>query len=460
MHLYNTLTRKKEKFVPLEKNKIKIYLCGPTVYDISHLGHARSATAFDIIRKYFIYKGYKVKFVSNYTDIDDKMINRANELNIEVKELAEKIIPEYEKDYDALGIKTPDFQPKATEYIPQIIKMVEGLLEKGFAYKTNDGIYFDISRFSEYGKLSNQNLEELKSGVRIEIDKNKKHQHDFALWKKSKTGEPTWKSPFGKGRPGWHIECSAMNLAILGETIDIHAGGADLIFPHHEDEIAQSEAYTGKPFARYWLHNGFIKIKNEKMSKSLGNFFTIQDVLKKYAPKVVRYLLISTHYHSPINFTYKLLDQAKESLQRIHDFAINLKNYSSSKKSNSQIKQLIEKTKKKFEKSMDNDFEVPQALGAIFEMIKKVNLAMKKDNLSTTDARNILKLLKDLNQILGVLLPEEKKLPQKIEKSIQEREKARKEKNFKKADKIRNELQKKGIELEDTKEGTIWKINT
>lgn len=457
MQVYNTLTRKKEEFVPLEKGKIKMYLCGPTVYDLGHLGHARSAVAFDIIRKYLIYKGYKVKFVSNYTDIEDKMINRANELNIEVKELAEKIIPEYAKDYFALGINAPDIQPKATEYIPQIIKMVEGLLEKGVAYKTKDGIYFDISRFPEYGKLSNQNPEELKSGARVKIDKNKKHPHDFVLWKKSKEGEPSWDSPFGKGRPGWHIECSAMNLAILGETIDIHAGGTDLIFPHHEDEIAQSEAFTGKTFAKYWLHNGFIKIDNEKMSKSLGNFFTIQDILKKYDAKVVRYLLISTHYRSPINFTHELLDQAKESLQRVHDFVINLKNFSSSKKSNPQIKQLIEKTKKKLEKSMDNDFEAPQALAAIFEMIKETNL--QKDNLSTNDTKNILKLLKNFDQILGVLFPEEKKLPKEIEKLIQERENAREEKDFKKADEIRDKLQEKGIELEDTNKGTIWKMN-
>ncbi|OGJ52574.1 cysteine--tRNA ligase, partial [Candidatus Peregrinibacteria bacterium RIFOXYC2_FULL_41_22] len=315
----NTLSGKKEEFKPIKDNHVGMYVCGPTVYDFGHLGHGRSAVVFDIIRKYLKYKGYDVTYVSNYTDIDDKMINRANKEGITVKQLAEKIIPEYQEDYGQLKIDKPDTQPKATQYIPQMIELIKKLIEKGYAYELEDGVYYEVEKFAHYGKLSGQNQDELKAGARIEKDDKKRHPHDFVLWKKAKPDEPSWPSPWGEGRPGWHIECSAMSMDLLGETFDIHGGGMDLIFPHHEDEIAQSEAATGKSYVKYWLHNGFITINNEKMSKSLGNFFTLKEIFAKYNPNTVRYMIIGTHYRSPINFSHELLDQSENALSRIKD---------------------------------------------------------------------------------------------------------------------------------------------
>ena len=444
----NTLTGKTEEFKPLNGNKVGLYICGPTVYDNGHLGHGRSAAAFDIIRKYLIYKGYDVTYVSNYTDIDDKMINRANEEKITVKELADRIIPEYEEDYGRLRIDKPDIQPKATEYIPQMVALVETLVEKGFAYELDDGVYFEIEKFPDYGKLSHQKQEELRAGSRVEADDKKRHPHDFVLWKKAKPGEPSWPSPWGEGRPGWHIECSAMGMHLLGETFDIHGGGMDLTFPHHECEIAQSEGATDKPYVKYWLHNGFINIDNEKMSKSLGNFFTLKEIFAKYDP----------HYRSPINFSDKILDQAENGLARIRDFLVNLKNYKSdAMESDTALNPALGNAIQKFEEHMDNDFDTAGALGALYNLIKDVNILMKEKKIAEKDVEKIEETLEKMDSVLSILPEVNGEVDEEIEKLIEERNQARKNKDFARSDKIRDELAAKGIVLEDTPDGTIWK---
>ncbi len=454
----NTLTGKTEEFKPLNGNKVGLYICGPTVYDNGHLGHGRSAAAFDIIRKYLIYKGYDVTYVSNYTDIDDKMINRANEEKITVKELADRIIPEYEEDYGRLRIDKPDIQPKATEYIPQMVALVETLVEKGFAYELDDGVYFEIEKFPDYGKLSHQKQEELRAGSRVEADDKKRHPHDFVLWKKAKPGEPSWPSPWGEGRPGWHIECSAMGMHLLGETFDIHGGGMDLTFPHHECEIAQSEGATDKPYVKYWLHNGFINIDNEKMSKSLGNFFTLKEIFAKYDPLAVRYLFLGTHYRSPINFSDKILDQAENGLARIRDFLVNLKNYKSdAMESDTALNPALGNAIQKFEEHMDNDFDTAGALGALYNLIKDVNILMKEKKIAEKDVEKIEETLEKMDSVLSILPEVNGEVDEEIEKLIEERNQARKNKDFARSDKIRDELAAKGIVLEDTPDGTIWK---
>jgi len=455
--IFNTLSGKSEEFKPLKKGKVSIYLCGPTVYDIGHLGHGRSAVAFDIVRRYFLYKGYDVVFASNYTDIDDKMIKRANEEGISVKQLADKIIPEYEKDYAALGIMKPDIMPKATDHINEIIELIKKLEEKEFAYVLDDGVYFDVYKFEEYGKLSHRKLEDMKAGARVKVDEKKKHHQDFVLWKFKKENEPSWKSPWGEGRPGWHIECSAMTMKHLGETFDIHAGGQDLIFPHHEDEIAQSECATGKPFANYWMHNGFVKIDEEKMSKSLGNFFTIKDILKKFDAKVVRYFLLSTHYRSPINFADKLLEQSKQGLERLQEFTDNLECYKSEAGNNKNVKKLIEKTKKGFETGMDNDFEISTSLGIIFEFVKDMNKLMAEKNISVKNAEKARAFMFELDTVLNVLEDKDDKLPEEIQALVDDREKAREHKEWARSDELRDELQKKGYIVKDTKDGQVVK---
>jgi len=458
IQLYNSLTKKKESFKPLNDKIVNFYLCGPTVYDSAHLGHGRSAVAFDVIRRYLIYRGYKVNFVSNYTDIDDKMINRANEKNISVAELATNIIPLYEKDYAALNILKADNNPKATEYIAQILDIIQKLEDKDATYMLEDGLYFDISKFPEYGKLSKQKLEDLHNGVRVELNENKRNFQDFVLWKKEKPGEPSWDSKWGKGRPGWHIECSAMSGSILGETIDIHGGGADLMFPHHECEIAQSETANSKQFVKYWMHNGFVNINKEKMSKSLGNFITLSDLLKKYPGSVLRYLYMQTHYRSPINFSEESLIQSKQGLERIHDFVRNILREKPKGEVNNDIKQYIKNSKEKFEKGMDNDFETSEALAAVYDLIKDVNIYQKSNILTDSDQTAVLDYLKSIDTVLTIIFPEEnKELAKELIDLISEREQARKDKNWQKADEIRNLLLKKGIELEDTKDGAIWK---
>jgi len=447
LKIKNTLSGKKEEFKPLKKGKVSMYVCGPTVYDYGHLGHGRSAVCFDVVRRYLIYKGYDVEFVSNYTDIDDKMINRARQEKIGVDELAEKIIPAYEKDYSALGILPPDKSPRATDYISEMVVFLKKMDAAGVLYVIDgDGVYFNVSKATGYGKLSGQKLEDLKIGARVEENVKKKNPYDFVVWKFAKEGEPSWQSLWGEGRPGWHLECSVMSWKLLGEKFDIHGGGGDLMFPHHECEIAQSESVFGEgSFAQYWMHNGFITIHKEKMSKSLGNFFTLKDVLEKYDGKVVRFMFLQTHYANPIEFSFDLLEQAKASLGRIHDFVRNLE------LSNGKKKFDIAPYKKKFEEFMSNDFDTSGALSVVFDLIKKVgwNADYKKSD--------ILKFLKKIDEVLGVIFCKEVEAGSEVEKLIKERENARKEKDFKKADKIRADLLKMGIEVEDTAKGTVWK---
>jgi cysteinyl-tRNA synthetase len=460
MKIYNTMSGKKELFKPLKKDHVGMYVCGPTVYDFGHLGHGRQAVSFDVVRKYLIFKGYKVTFVTNFTDIDDKMIARAEIMKISVPELADKIIPEYKKDYEALGIMSGDVEPKATEHIEKMIKIIGGLEAKGYTYVLDDGVYFDISRFKDYGKLSKQKLDELKSGARVTLKEDKRNPQDFVLWKFSKPGEPRWESPWGEGRPGWHIECSAMSSEYLGPTFDIHGGGADLTFPHHECEIAQSEAFFEKPFARYWMHNGFIQINNEKMSKSLGNFFTLRDIFGKYDPQVVRYLFLQTHYRSPIEFTDNLLQQSKNALTRIHDFMRRLKNFEPSVANIEQenINKTVDDAGKIFTEAMDDDFETPKALSAVFDLIKDVNRSMDEKNLSRKSKEQIMTFLTRVDFVLGILAPTaEQNVNQEVIALINKREEARKNKDWKTSDDIRKELTGRGIQLEDSPQGTVWK---
>jgi len=456
--IYNTLNRKKEEFKPISEGKVGMYLCGPTVYDSAHLGHGRSAVAFDVIRRYFIYKGFDINFVSNYTDIDDKMINRANEKNISVKELSEIIIPLYERDYGKLNIMPATTHPRATNYIDQIIDLIKILEKKGATYELEDGIYFDISAFPEYGKLSKQNMEDLQMGSRIQVNENKKNPQDFALWKKEKPGEPSWTSPWGKGRPGWHIECSAMSMSLLGETFDIHAGGADLVFPHHECEVAQSECATNKQFANYWMHNGFININKEKMSKSLGNFITLENLLDKYPGNVIRFLYLQTNYRSPINFSEDLITQSVNTLERINDFVRKIEQIDTDGDATNELVKAIEKTHEKFEKSMDDDFETPEALAAIFEFIKEVNKLQERVQLTINDRNKVLNFMKKIDTVFAIIFTEkEEDLSVEILALINEREEARAKKDWKKSDELRDKLKENGILVEDTPKGTVWK---
>lgn len=460
MKIYNSLTRKKQEFTPLKKDakEIGMYVCGPTVYDAGHLGHARSAVSFDLIRRYFLYKGFKVNFVSNITDVDDKIIKRAAELKISEPELAARIIPEYEKDYAALNVLPATHAPRATQYIPQMVALIADLIKKGYAYKTEDGIYFEVKKFKKYGKLSNKRLDELQMGSRVAIDEKKRSPEDFALWKAEKPGEPSFPGPAGlKGRPGWHIECSAMSMKLLGETFDIHGGGIDLIFPHHEDEIAQSEAVTDRQFARFWMHNGHIQINKEKMSKSLGNFFTIKKILAKYNPAVVRYFLLAQHYRMPIEFSDNLLEQAKSGLGRLHDFARRLESKAAPEGPQGAAALSIKKAIMKFEKAMDDDFDAPHALAAIFDFVRELNALMDKEALTSVDRECALKTVQNFNNVLGVFKIEGGAIDEDIKKMIEERNEAREKKNFAKSDEIRDSLKKRGIELEDTPKGTTWK---
>ncbi|MDD3840721.1 MAG: cysteine--tRNA ligase [Clostridia bacterium] len=462
MKLYNTLSRKKEDFMPLKDKQVTMYSCGPTVYNYIHIGNARPFIVFDTLRRYMEYKGYDVTFIQNFTDIDDKMINKANQMNISVKELGEKFIKEYFTDADALGIKRATVHPKATEHIQDIIKFIQKIIDKGYAYVIDGDVYFDTYKFDEYGKLSHQNLEELESGARIEVNQKKKNPMDFAVWKAQKAGEPGWDSPWGKGRPGWHIECSVMATKYLGDTIDIHSGGQDLIFPHHENEIAQSESATGKPFARYWLHNGYINVDNKKMSKSLGNFFTVRDIIQEYDPEVVRFFMLSAHYRSPINFSKDLIEQAKSSLGRLYNAKNNLEYIldraqdRSMGKNELELFDSLERYKDKFEKAMDDDINTADAIAALFELVKFSNL-----NLSNSSSRELVlaayNTLVKLSSVLGILNKQKQVLDGEIEKLIQERQEARKQKNWALADEIRDRLAKQGIILEDTPDGVKWK---
>ena len=460
MKIFNTLTMQKEEFKPLEENKVKIYACGPTVYNYFHLGNARPFIIFDTLRRYFEYRGYDVKFVQNFTDIDDKMIKRANEEGITVRELADRFIKEYYTDAKGLGVKEADVHPRATDVIPQIIKMCETLIEKGYAYEANGDVYFETKKFKDYGKLSHQPLEDLEAGARINVNEDKKDPMDFAIWKAKKEGEPSWTSPWGEGRPGWHIECSAMVNEYLGETIDIHCGGKDLSFPHHENEIAQSEAANGAPFANYWMHNGYINIDNRKMSKSLGNFFTVRDLAEKFPYDVLRFFMLSAHYRSPINFSDELLEQAKTGLGRIVTCLKNL-DFLSDKVADTAItsneQANLDSYRDKFIAAMDDDLNTAEAIGIIFELVREIN-TNTKENATKGYVEAAKAVLGELTGVLNIAREEESSDVDValIEEKIAERTAAKKEKNFARADEIRAELLAMGIVIEDTREGVKW----
>jgi len=464
MRIYNTLTRKKEEFVPIDKNEVKMYSCGPTVYDYFHIGNARPFIIFDTMRRYLEYKGYTVKFVQNFTDIDDKMINRANKEGITVKELGERFINEYFTDATALGIQKATVHPKATENIDAIIDIVKKLEEKGYAYNVDGNVYFSAKKFSEYGKLSKQPLEDLEAGARIDVNEHKNDAMDFALWKAQKEGEPAWESPWGMGRPGWHIECSAMANKYLGETIDIHSGGQDLVFPHHENEVAQSECANGKPFANYWMHNGYININNQKMSKSLGNFFTVRDILKQYDAEVVRFFMLSAHYRNPINFSDVLMEQSKSAVERVYTCIDNLNfllQNSEDRELNAtenEYSQKLDQFKQKFINAMDDDLNTADAISVIFDIVYTANTDLSNEG---KNAKQIiiktLDTIKELGAVLGLFNKSEKKsLDAEIEAMIEERNKARAEKNWAKADEIRDKLKQMHIVLKDTPMGVKW----
>lgn len=463
MKIYNTLTGKKEDFQEIEKGKVKMYVCGPTVYNYIHIGNARPFVIFEAFRNYLEYRGYDVTFVQNFTDVDDKIIKRANEENITPKEVADKYIEEYFKDVEALGIRKADYHPRVTETIDDIIKFIEDLEEKGYAYRIGSDVYFDTKKDKEYGKLSGKNIDDLIAGARIDVNEDKKNPTDFALWKEKKEGEIGWDSPWGVGRPGWHIECSVMSWKYLGETIDIHAGGQDLIFPHHENEIAQSECRSGKEFARYWMHNGYINVDNVKMSKSLGNFFTVRDVLKKIDGKVVRFFILLAHYRGPVNYSKELLDSAEKSLSRITNCKENLKflkenSDGSLREEEKSIVEEIDKTKENYINHLDDDFNTADAISDIFDLVKIIN-----SKISEKSSKELIEkasdMLDELTEVLNIANIEEETSQDDtlIEKMIEERNQAKKDKDYDKADKIRAELLDMGITIEDTRAGTKWK---
>jgi len=465
--VYNTLTQKKEEFKPQSPGKVKMYVCGTTPYDHCHLGHARCYVVFDVIRKYLEYRGYDVTYVQNFTDVDDKIIKRAQELGSTAEEIAEKYISEYFEAMNRLNIREANFYPKTTEHIQEMVKLIQKLLDRGYAYVINGDVYFEVDRFNGYGKLSHRNREEMQAGARIDIDKRKRNPLDFALWKSAKPGEPCWESPWGRGRPGWHIECSAMSMEYLGNSFDIHGGGQDLIFPHHENEIAQSEAATGKPFVSYWLHNGFVTVNREKMSKSLGNFFTLKDIYEKYSPEVVRLFLISQHYRSPIDFSDDKLEEARKSLERFHNTLENieflLSGLKAGEKSNLPTgdETTLMEAKEKFITAMDDDFNTARALGYMFDFVNKVNkvMAERSPNLSFLLASE--RALTGMGSISGFVkgrAVEKARIDEfQIEMLIDERNTARRKRDWEKADKIRSDLEKIGVVLEDTPVGTRWK---
>lgn len=466
MKLYNTLTRKKEEFIPLTDGKVKIYACGPTVYNYIHIGNSRPLCVFDVLRRYLEYIGYNVTFVQNFTDVDDKIIRKAIEENSDFLTVSKKYIEEYKKDSKGLNVKEATFHPKATENIDEIINIITILIEKGYAYSLSNGdVYFRTRKFNNYGKLSNQTLDDLQSGARIKVDELKEDPLDFALWKSAKANEPFWESPWGRGRPGWHIECSAMAEKYLGKTIDIHCGGQDLIFPHHENEIAQSECCNGVKFANYWIHNGYININSQKMSKSLGNFFTVREIAEKYGYEPIRYLMISSHYRNPINFSEDIIIQCKSALERLYTFRKNLQNAlkdCGDKEHKSEKKSVnFEFYRKKFRDSMDDDLNTAEALGVIFEMIKEVNTkVLSNGDCDKCTVSEALKFLNETTEVLGIMYENKTQNVElsddEIKQLIDERNEARKQKNWKRADEIRDELKSKNVIIEDTPKGTVY----
>ena len=462
MKVYNTLTRKKEELVPITPGEIKIYACGPTVYNYIHIGNARPLCIFDILRRYLEYRGYNVKFVQNFTDIDDKIIRRANEEHVDFSEISERYIKEFWTDADGLNVRHATINPKATENIDAIIQIISTLIEKGYAYEAQGDVYFSTEKFKDYGKLSHQPLEDLEAGARIMVGEVKREPMDFAVWKAAKPGEPAWDSPWGKGRPGWHIECSAMNWRYLGDTIDIHCGGHDLIFPHHENEIAQSECFTGKPFAHYWMHNGYINVDNVKMSKSLGNFFTVRDVAEKYGYEPIRYLLISAQYRSPINYSTDIIEQCIAALNRLYtcrdSLDFELKNAADAEHDGDKaIIDGFDKYREQFISAMDDDLNTADAIASIFELVRDINTNVVGKTPSKALVEGAIAMFDELTGVLGLVYNRKTEtLDSDVEALIEARTNARKEKNWAEADRIRDQLKEMGIVLEDTAQGVKW----
>ena len=462
MQIFNTLTRQKEEFVPQVPGEYRIYVCGPTVYNYIHIGNARPLCIFDILRRYLEYRGYNVKFVQNFTDIDDKIIRRANEEHVDFSEISERYIKEFWTDADGLNVRHATINPKATENIDAIIQIISTLIEKGYAYEAQGDVYFSTEKFKDYGKLSHQPLEDLEAGARIMVGEVKREPMDFAVWKAAKPGEPAWDSPWGKGRPGWHIECSAMNWRYLGDTIDIHCGGQDLIFPHHENEIAQSECFTGKPFAHYWMHNGYINVDNVKMSKSLGNFFTVRDVAEKYGYEPIRYLLISAQYRSPINYSTDIIEQCIAALNRLYtcrdSLDFELKNASDAEHDGDKaIIDGFDKYREQFISAMDDDLNTADAIASIFELVRDINTNVVGKTPSKALVEGAIAMFDELTGVLGLVYNRKTEtLDSDVEALIEARTNARKEKNWAEADRIRDQLKKMGIVLEDTAQGVKW----
>lgn len=462
MKVYNTLTRKKEELVPITPGEIKMYACGPTVYNYIHIGNARPLCIFDILRRYLEYRGYNVKFVQNFTDIDDKIIRRANEEHVDFSEISERYIKEFWTDADGLNVRHATINPKATENIDAIIQIISTLIEKGYAYEAQGDVYFSTEKFKDYGKLSHQPLEDLEAGARIMVGEGKREPMDFAVWKAAKPGEPAWDSPWGKGRPGWHIECSAMNWRYLGDTIDIHCGGQDLIFPHHENEIAQSECFTGKPFAHYWMHNGYINVDNVKMSKSLGNFFTVRDVAEKYGYEPIRYLLISAQYRSPINYSTDIIEQCIAALNRLYtcrdSLDFELKNAADAEHDGDKaIIDGFNKYREQFIAAMDDDLNTADAIASIFELVRDINTNVVGKTPSKALVEGAIAMFDELTGVLGLVYNRKTEtLDSDVEALIEARTNARKEKNWAEADRIRDQLKEMGIVLEDTAQGVKW----
>lgn len=465
IRVFNTVTRKKEQFVPVSGNKVGIYACGPTVYDYFHIGNARIFIVFDVIRRYLRWRGYDVTFVQNFTDIDDKMINRANELGITVAQLADRYIQAYFEDVEALGVEPADVHPKATEHITEMTVMIEVLISKGMAYEVDGDVYFHTPAFAAYGQLTNQPLDELVSGARVDVDERKKHPLDFVLWKKQKPGEPAWDSPWGKGRPGWHIECSVMSSKYLGETLDIHAGGPDLIFPHHENEKAQSEGATGKPFVKYWLHAGYLNINQEKMSKSLGNFMTVRDIRQQINPEVVRFFMLSAHYRNPINYSPDLLQQAQSGLERLNNVVYNLRDIEDKlqeggalSKDTTERLAALEQYRDRFSEVMDDDFNTADGLAVLFDLARETNAYLQNPEPSRSVVTKTLGFFEEVGKILGFFAKkEEDALDARVNDMIEKRQAARMARDWASADAIRDELQAMGIVLEDTPQGIRWR---
>ena len=462
MKVYNTLTRKKEELVPITPGEVKIYACGPTVYNYIHIGNARPLCIFDILRRYLEYRGYNVKFVQNFPDIDDKINRRANEEHVDFSEISERYIKEFWTDADGLNVRHATINPKATENIDAIIQIISTLIEKGYAYEAQGDVYFSTEKFKDYGKLSHQPLEDLEAGARIMVGEVKREPMDFAVWKAAKPGEPAWDSPWGKGRPGWHIECSAMNWRYLGDTIDIHCGGQDLIFPHHENEIAQSECFTGKPFAHYWMHNGYINVDNVKMSKSLGNFFTVRDVAEKYGYEPIRYLLISAQYRSPINYSTDIIEQCIAALNRLYtcrdSLDFELKNASDAEHDGDKaIIDGFDKYREQFISAMDDDLNTADAIASIFELVRDINTNVVGKTPSKALVEGAIAMFDELTGVLGLVYNRKTEtLDSDVEALIEARTNARKEKNWAEADRIRDQLKEMGIVLEDTAQGVKW----